>query len=132
MLKLYHEEPGTEEVQNLISKNVAAIYASQIAQLEMRSAIWKKVRTNELTPEAATAAISYFEHDAHHFLWIEIDREIIESATRLLMRYGQDGLRSLDSLQLASALSLQEKECMYSTFDSLLKKFFIEAGLEVI
>jgi len=48
------------------------------------------------------------------------------------MKYGNKGLRTLDSLQLASALILKNKPCVFFTSDKLLKSLFIEESLNVL
>lgn len=57
---------------------------------------------------------------------------IIEAASNLLMKYGDKGLRTLDSLQLASALTLKDEDCIFLTSDNLLKSLFEEENLNVV
>ncbi len=60
LLKLYHDEIGTEELLDILSKDIQAVYLSELAILEFRSAIWKKTRTNEITTETANIIIHDF------------------------------------------------------------------------
>ena len=47
------------------------------------------------------------------------------------MNYGVAGLRTLDAIQLASALTLKgEPKARFFTADQLLKSFFKQEGLE--
>jgi hypothetical protein len=47
------------------------------------------------------------------------------------MKYGQEGLRTLDAIQLASALTLKEQQnVLFFTADKLLKYFFKQEGLK--
>lgn len=39
---------------------------------------------------------------------------------------------TLDSLQLASALTLKEQNCVFLTFDTLLESLFISEELEIL
>ncbi|GGN05772.1 hypothetical protein GCM10010967_46230 [Dyadobacter beijingensis] len=51
----------------------------------------------------------FFDEDASQFACTPIDDHIIGTACMLLNQYGTDGLRSLDSIQLATALALKTK-----------------------
>lgn len=62
LVKLYHEEESSFEVEKAISM-VGEIYLSGIAELEFSSTIWKKVRTNELDKADASTVIEAFEDD---------------------------------------------------------------------
>ena len=130
LVKLYHEEESSFEVEKAISM-VGEIYLSGIAELEFSSTIWKKVRTNELDKADASTVIEAFEDDFSKYSWVEIDSESIQSSKNLLMRYGQKGLRTLDSIQLSSAVSLRNTNCQFITFDLRLRNFFQEEGLSV-
>ena len=129
LLKLYHQESDTETLTIALAK-VEIIYLSELAQLEFCSAIWKKVRTQEINAEIANAVIGYFEEDRSNFSWIKLDTQIIKSATLLLKQYGAVGLRTLDAIQLSSALSLKkDHDVVFFTHDKLLKSIFEQEGL---
>ena len=52
-----------------------------------------------------------------------------------LLKFAQNGFkptRTLDSLQLASALTLKDENCIFLTFDRLLESLFISEGLEIL
>ena len=53
LLILYHRESGTEELLQLFSGNIIIVYLSEISKIEFSSAIWKKVRTKELSIDKA-------------------------------------------------------------------------------
>ncbi|MGB5155901.1 type II toxin-antitoxin system VapC family toxin [Desulfobacterium sp. N47] len=132
LVKLYHNEKDSDYVLGALSKDVQSIILAEIAILEFRSAFWKKARHNELSEKAVQEVIDCFEDDHAKFEWIRIDPFIIDSASKLLMRYGSDGLRTLDSLQLASAVKLKRESCIFLTSDSLLLKFFKNEGLNTL
>lgn len=130
VLKLYHQENDSTVVMDIISKTVDEIYLSEIAMLEFRSAFWRKVREKALTMNVAEEAIAFFQNDYGNFRWIALNSAVIESAKNLLMKHGNKGLRTLDSLQLASALALKEEaDCIFLTSDTLLKSLMIEEKL---
>ena len=132
LIKLYHQEEGSEQLQDLLSIDVERIYLSDLAKLEFRSAFWRKVRMNELTEEVISEVISLFEKDQEQYGWIKISHEILKKSSDLIMKYGKEGLRTLDSLQLSCAITLRADDCGFFTSDELLKSFFEKEQLNVI
>jgi len=131
VLKLYHHESGTETLNAALSQGVEEIYLSELARLEFRSAIWKKTRTGEIDIETANAVITCFQQDEIKFQWIYLETDVIQQAEELLMKYGATGLRTLDAIQLASALTLKvQQNVRFFTADKLLKSFFKQEGLK--
>ncbi len=131
LLKLYHQENDSDTIQAVLSDGVTEIVLSEIAILEFRSAIWKKVREGSIDKDVAVEIISCFQGDFDNFRWIKLTTEVTESASHLLMKYGNTGLRTLDSIQLASALSFRGEESLFLTSDKLLNRFFREENLNV-
>ena len=132
LLKLYHYEVGTDKLIAKLSHNIEVIYLSELAKLEFRSAIWKKTRTNEITVETARSSIDCFKDDYDKFQWVLLNSDVVEQADFLLMKYGAEGLRTLDAIQLSSALILKEQpEICFFTADNLLQIFFKQEGLVI-
>ncbi len=132
LIKLYHQEEGSDFVMKVLSNDVKEIFLSEIAVLEFRSALWKKTREKEIEEMAAIEVIKCFQNDANNFQWILVQSELVKSASHLLMKYGNSGLRTLDSLQLATAVTLREEECIFLTSDKLLQTLFVEERLKVL
>jgi len=133
LLKLYHNEIGTEELLNVLSYDVEEIHLSELAILEFCSAIWKKTRTSEVKNETANQIIKCFEQDFTKFQWITVNYNIIKQAQELLMKYGSAGLRTLDAIQLACAMTLKDKSNIsFITADKLLHIFFKKEELRVL
>jgi len=132
LLKLYHKESETVELISFIGKNIKVIYLSELAKIEFNSAIYKKVRTKEITKEKAESIVSFFQNDYSKFEWIKLDSHVVNLAKDLISQYGTDGLRTLDSLQLASAVSKKIVINYYKTSDKLLFAIFEKEGLNVI
>lgn len=132
LLKLYHKESETVELISFIGKNIKVIYLSELAKIEFNSAIYKKVRTKEITKEKAESIVSFFQNDYSKFEWIKLDSDVVNLAKDLISQYGTDGLRTLDSLQLASAVSKKIVINYYKTSDKLLFTIFKKEGLNVI
>ncbi len=131
LIKLYHQEEGSDLVMKTLSSDIRGIFLSELAILEFRSALWKKIRKKEIEENAAIEVIKCFQNDVDNFQWILLQSDIVESASHLLMKYGNRGLRTLDSLQLAAALTLRDEECIFLTSDKLLHTLFKEERLKV-
>jgi len=132
LIKLYHEEEGSDFVMNTLSNDIREIFLSELAILEFRSALWKKIREKEIKEKTAIEVIKCFQSDGDNFQWIMLQSDIVESASYLLMKYGNRGLRTLDSLQLAAALTLRDETCVFLTSDKLLRTFLEEEQLKVL
>ena len=70
-----------------------------------------------------------FESDFGKYTFIVTDSIIIEQARILISKYGLQGLRTLDSIQLATAKSLFQQADIFFTADKLLKSLFEVEGL---
>ncbi|MFP4305967.1 MAG: type II toxin-antitoxin system VapC family toxin [Desulfococcaceae bacterium] len=109
LVKLYHEENGTQELTSLLFQEKPRIVISDLAIIEMISALAKKVRIREIDILAFNEAVSAFDEDVLRFEVIEIESQIKKRASDLLKSVGlENGLRTLGSLQLASALAFSE------------------------
>ena len=132
LIKLYHREAGTEQLESLFSSGgITSIFLSEISTIEFPAAVWKKVRTKEIAATAANITIDLFMQDFNHFMFINTDSLIIAHAGRLVSKYGLEGLRTLDNIQLATAVSLKKQVDVFFTSDNLLQSFFIAEGLPI-
>jgi uncharacterized protein len=130
LFKLYHKETGTAELEELFSTaNITTIFLSEIAKVEFTSTVWKKVRTKDISELEAQTTLELFEADFPKYSFIAMDSIIIEQARILTTKYGIQGLRTLDSIQLSTAISLSEQAGVFFTADNLLKSFFDGEGL---
>lgn len=131
LFKLYHNEVGADEIENIFVKNkVSGLFLSEITKIEFASTVWKKVRTKDITEEQATELIRLFENDCNKYTFVQVDNFIIEQSKELIAKYGKDGLRTLDSIQLASSVILKTQIDLFKTTDNLLNKFFVLEGLQ--
>lgn len=132
VVKLYHDEEGSDRLETYIEKQAETIFLSELAKLEFRSAVWRRVRMQEIDQNAALNVIACFEQDDDNYNWIKLQAKLVQSASDLFENYGGQGLRTLDALQLASALTVKSADCVFLTWDSLLKSFFVKEGLPMI
>jgi len=119
-------------LRTVVLIDVEAIYLSEIAKIEFLSTIWKKIRQADFTEEVGNSVISCFEADFNKYHWIKLNSTLTKSASKLIKKYGNDGLRTLDSLQLASAVKLKDENCSFFTSDTLLQTLFTKENLNTI
>lgn len=132
LFKLYHNEPGTPEMDRFFSDNkVTGIIISAITKVEFISAVFKKVRMKELSVGDAEETIKLFDDDLKNYTIIPVDTVAIETSRLLILKYGTDGLRTLDALQLAAALQVSDIVNKYFTADKLLLSLFTKEFLPV-
>lgn len=106
LFKLYHREADTAELELIFSTvKITNIYLSEISKIEFTSTIWKKVRTKEITESEAQITLDLFESDFGKYTFVATDSIIIEQARILISKYGTQGLRTLDSIQLSTSVS---------------------------
>lgn len=130
LFKLYHKEIGTTELESLFSTlKVTEVFLSEISKIEFTSTIWKKVRTKEVTTLEAQTTLDLFESDFNKYSFVATDSIIIEQSRILISKYGIQGLRTLDSIQLATCISLVQQVSLFLTADNLLKVLFKAEGL---
>jgi predicted nucleic acid-binding protein len=130
IFKLYHQETGTEELESIFLKSIVThIYLSEISKVEFTSTIWKKVRTKEISSDQAKITAELFESDFEKYNFISTDSLIIEQAKNLTTKYGIDGLRTLDRIQLSTCKVLEKQVDIFFTADKLLNTLIEKEGL---
>ncbi len=130
LIKLYFFEDGTISLESFLSKNkIEIIFLSEISMIEFESTLWKKVRMKELLEENVKASIEAFEIDKNKFKFIPINNIVLKNARKLISKYGLDGLRTLDSIQLSCCIEVKESVNKYFTSDKLLQTIFEKENL---
>lgn len=131
LFKLYHLEQGSEALlEFLSSKEIDSICISELTIIEFCSAVWKKCRKNEITEEIAKLLIGNFESDLIKYQIVAQTTKVTIAAKNLIYKYWKSGLRTLDSIQLASVLSV-EKVDLFFTSDLILGKIAKEEHLKI-
>lgn len=132
LIKLYHEEKDSESFKNIIVQNSnSTIFLSELTRVEFLSALWKKLRQGELATEIVSQIAVWFEEDVAQFTFLSLNEQIIGDACGLLNRYGVNGLRSLDSIQLATAIALRDRADLFVTSDKLLGSLLAKEELPI-
>lgn len=130
IVKLYHLEKGTEAIVSAVEKSTN-IFISQITPIEYQSAFYKKLRLKEISEDDLTKALKLFENDLGNFQIIPITNHLIDLAKTLLSRYGKKGLRTWDSIQLASA-AIEKSSFEYALCsDEKLNEFLLSENIKI-
>ena len=111
LIKLYHQELGTERVEEIFATD-APLVISELAVVELHSGLARKVRTGEIPAESCDEAVRSFEQDcAERFAIEPLNSAVAQQAKELLNKHGrQRALRSLDALQLATFAIVRARE----------------------
>ena len=104
LVKLYHDEAGSDRLDELLGREDRMV-VSAVTRIEFSSAVLRKVRIEEIRAEIAEKVVASFLLDWRLLEVIPVSEEVLEKGVVLVRQYGiTPGLRTLDSVQLASAL----------------------------
>lgn len=134
VVKLYVDEEHTEKLEELSTTVISAV-----CRVEVPSAIWRKARIGELTEAAASILVRDFEFDlagtpesALRFVALDASIGLLERAAGLVPIHD---LKSLDAIQLASAIAARELDprCgTFACFDKSLSRAAAAHGFRLI
>ncbi len=134
LLKLYHREVGTDQVEEIFKQTDNTIIVSELAVVELYSTLSRKVRTGEITLQAQEEAFRNFENDCtQRFVVDPLSGSVIQKAKELLQKHGNaKALRSLDSLQLGACVTARiREELIFVCADARLLEVAESEGLQV-
>ena len=131
LVKLYINEPGTEEVKKAAGR-ADEIVSSLVAEAEFRSALARRRRDGLLTPSELTALKQKFRADWSEMFHVQLSDGISAFAGDLAESHG---LRGFDAIHLASALSVvddQDGEAWFFSADAKLNAAAKREGLKKV
>ena len=121
LVKLFHEENGTDSITRLIENNKGDLFISELTILEFTSALQRLLRAGYIEKDNLQIAMSAFKDELILFNIRSLNKTVIKGAEQLLIKHGHDvGLRTLDSIQLSSYSSLNLDEGLFVASDSNL------------
>ena len=121
LVKIFHNEEGSDQIRNLILDEENNLYILDIAQIEYYSALYRRYRNHELSKKSLDLAISGFEKEMSNYYIEPITPLVIREAQNLLFSYGEKiGLRTLDSLHLAAFSLISSNDWIFACCDSIL------------
>ncbi len=134
LVEYFREEAGSERVTALIDDPRSTVYISALAQVEFVSAVHRMYREDVLSDEQLQQALSGFQDSVRAFQVEPLGGSVIESAERLLQKYGRTrASRTLDALHLAtySLLDRQDAAWQFVVADDRLHDVAREEGFSV-
>jgi len=132
LFKLYHIESGTQELMNFFKTNIIeTIFLAEIAKIEFSSVVWKKCRKKEIDIKIAQTLINKFEIDSEKFTFIDDNSVLKKLSKQLIGKHWAKGLRTLDSIQLASVLTIKSEIDYMFTSDGILADIAISEGINI-
>ncbi|MBI2895816.1 MAG: type II toxin-antitoxin system VapC family toxin [Deltaproteobacteria bacterium] len=100
LAKRYLVEVGTDRVRLLFRRN-AEIVVSRISEVEVASALVRRMSAGDLDEHDAEMHLATLTQDMAAFAVVEIRKPVVASARELVREHG---LRAYDAMQLAAAL----------------------------
>lgn len=102
LVKRYLPEAGSAWVKSLVSSDPVAV--SLLAAVELASALARRTREGDLTPEQRDTVFRSFLADAREYVMLAVTQGITEDAAAMLLTSPPSiALRTLDALHLAAA-----------------------------
>ena len=131
LFKLYHREEGSSELDAFLDEHeIDHFYISEIALVEFCSAATRRFRMGEMSVEQMNDTITLFGKDYTNYRIVKIDSDLLSEAKRLTVLRKSEGLKTLDAIQLASAIAVKDVISIVKTNDERLKKIMVLEGLK--
>ena len=133
LFKLYHKENGTQDLIDFFNNNkIDSIFLSEVTSIEFSSVVWKKCRKKDINEIIANTLIEKFDIDSFKFCFVPYTIQLRNSAKNLIRKYWVKGLRTLDSIQLASCLTIDSDIEYFFTSDLILYEIASLEGFKVL
>jgi len=127
LVKRYHLEPGSERVNAIFDDQANILIISELALVELASALRRKQNRGEITLQAMNDALAQFANEVVSDLLVAGFRSgFIQGARELVL---QHGLRTLDALQLTSASEFRALSPVFVCADAKLRRAASDMGL---
>ena len=130
LVKRYHGEIGSNNVDRIFDQKDETIVLSNITITEMVSAFKRKENAGEIDSETMEMTISKFFADVlAEFVVLELTNEHIKESISLVT---ERNLRTLDALQLGTALEIKGIGCIFVSADKSLCETAKHEGMQIM
>ena len=132
LVKRYYDETGTETVDSLIEAEDNQVVISSLSIIETVSAFRRKYNTGELSQSDMDELLgSFFQEALEEFVILPMEESVLQFSFDLILNHD---LRTLDSLQLSAALSIDPEadELTFVCADADLVSVAAQQGLDTI
>lgn len=107
LVKRYYDEPGTETVDRIIESKETKVVVTAITVIEVVSAFRRKYNRDDIPEKVVDELLTaFFDEALSDFLIVSTEEALFTHSFDLVL---EDDLRTLDSLQLSSALAVSEE-----------------------
>lgn len=130
LVKRYHREPGSDRINAIFDDQDNVLIISELAIVEMASALQRKRNRGEITLHAMNGAMAQFDNAVLNDLIVLGFRSGFIQQARDLVR--QRSLRTLDALQLTAALEFSALAPVFVCADEGLCRTASDVGLVVL
>ena len=130
LVKRYHIETGSENVDEIFNDPEGVFTIASITIAEFTSAFARKLNEGIISEDDLRICLSEFSKDMISSFWIiDLERSHINKSIPLIIKHN---LRTLDSLQLAVFLNLSPLNPTMVTSDDVLFNATIKEGFQAI
>lgn len=132
LVKRYHEEEGTDTVDEILDRDGVKVLISSLIVIETVSAFRRKYNRGEVSESEMEQLIAVFFQEAlDEFLILPMEESLLNFSFELVL---DDDLRTLDSLQLSAGLSLAQEvdDVVFVTADDDLAETGEQHNLETV
>ncbi len=131
LLKRYLEESGTVEARRLLRRY--RVVSSAIAPVEATSALWRRRTAGDVADADLQAILGRVTEDRSHWEFVDLTTDVLDRAEQVIQR---TGVRTLDAIHLASALTIQaangrRRSAQFITSDARQRDAAVGLGLQV-
>jgi len=128
LVKRYYEEDGSENVDELIEEEESTVVITSLSIIEATSAFRRKYNQGEIEQDRMDQLLStFFEEAIEDFVIVPIEESFMEYSFNLILT---EDLRTLDSLQLSAALTVNQENLKFISADKKLNTVAEEQGLK--
>jgi len=128
LIKNYIEEKGSQKVEEIL-KSADSVFVSSVTVIEESSTLRRLLNQKMLTLKEYELISDEIKFDLKYFHTVPLDDEIINLSIDIIIKFQ---LKTLDSIQLACAIALQNEIANFVCCDLKLNNAAAKAGLKVI
>ncbi len=128
LIKKYISETGSEKFEKILSKT-DKIYVSAITEIETISTFKRLFTEKAIDKNEFDMIVKDFETDYQFFSVVSIDSYVIKHALKMINQYQ---LKTLDSIQLGTAVFLESEIDLFVACDEKLIKTALKEKIKVI
>ena len=133
LLRRYWREGPVGVPEAVLAVGGRPVAVSDLVRVEMASAVARRVRQGAMLPSEGREILASFRAQFPGFLRVPLDGPVLDRAEALT---GRTALRSLDALQLASALEVADSSpagaFRFGSADARLNAAAKAEGLEIL